>query len=102
MAELLVHVRYIGDDVVTVPGAGVFQHGTEAFVSRDTAWKLLESDEWLALGRAQPAVQLLVRVGQMDTDQAPPPPEHEQPTEPADPSWFGDLPPEGPEADEDT
>ncbi len=92
-----VMVRYLGDDVIEVKGIGTFQGGTEALVPRELAFQLLESDDWAAVGKVQPAIEVVLNIGQWDGPATPPdapPSEALQPTSPED---FGDLPSEGPE-----
>ncbi len=61
-----VMVRYLGDDVIEVKGIGTFQGGTEALVPRELAFQLLESDDWAAVGKVQPAIEVVLNIGQWD------------------------------------
>jgi hypothetical protein len=68
-----VHVRYLGDDVREVPGVGVFQRGTVAWVKRDLALELLREDcfEAASTGIAKGVV---LRIGQKASGEPNPPP----------------------------
>jgi hypothetical protein len=99
LREAEVLVRYVGADVVEVPGVGVFQRGTEAMVPKRKALELLASDDWAHVSRAQPAVQLVLRTGPWDGPVRSPAPGEGRPRDapaPDDPSAFGDLPSDGP------
>ena len=78
MRERGTHVRYVGRDVVDVPGVGVFQHGTTAFVTREKALELLARDDFEWPGEPGHALQIVFRVGQS------PPPTRPAPASPGD------------------
>lgn len=63
MREKGAYVRYVGREVREVPGAGVFQHGTVAFVPRVLALRLLEEDDFEAAGDPAPATRIVFRIG---------------------------------------
>ena len=71
MREKGAYVRYVGKDVRDVPGVGVFQNGTVAFVTREKAFELLADDDFEAAGDPKPALQVIFRVGQSDGKHAP-------------------------------
>ena len=72
--------------MIDVPGAGVFQPGTQAAVPRDLAYELLQGDDWIVAERGSPVVQVVLRVGQWDKEG------DEIPFTPDNPADFGDLP----------
>ena len=66
MREKTVVIRYVGSDVVSVEGVGVFQSGTQAAVPRDHAYELLGSDEWIIPDKSSAALHVVLRVGQWE------------------------------------
>jgi adenylyltransferase/sulfurtransferase len=59
-----IHVRYVGPGVREVPGVGVFQTGTVAWVPRAIALEILREDVFVAEGTGKPASALVIRIGQ--------------------------------------
>ena len=59
-----IHLRYLGEDVRSVDGVGVFQRGTVAFVPQELAIELLKSGEFRALSDGPTAQVFIVRIGQ--------------------------------------
>ena len=59
-----IHVRYLGDGVREVPGVGLFQRGTVAWVPREIALEILREDCFAAEGTGKPAHALVIRLGQ--------------------------------------
>ena len=74
-----VHVRYVGEGVRDVPGVGVFQRGTVAWVKRDLALDLLAEDcfEVASTGVAKGVV---LRIGQKSSGEPNPPPPPPKPS----------------------
>ncbi|MHC4829454.1 MAG: hypothetical protein ACYTFT_03725 [Planctomycetota bacterium] len=95
--EPVVRLRYVGDDIVAIPGVGTFQGGTEAEVPRRLAFDLLESDDWAIPPQTRPAVQLVLRVGDWDGPPRDESTECREESGPVSPEDFGDLPADGPE-----
>jgi hypothetical protein len=73
MREKGTFVRYTGREVIDVPGVGVFQHGTTAFVAREKALELLARDDFEWPGEPKPALQVVFRVGQAGPQMPKPP-----------------------------
>ena len=61
-------IKYIGDNIVNMGKLGVFQKGTQASVPRDTAYRLLLSDDWQLISPKTPVSFLRLRVGQTEED----------------------------------
>ncbi len=75
-----IHIRYVGEGVREVPGVGVFQKDTIAFVLRDQALELLREDCFVAVGSGKPVSAVVVRIGQKPSG-APNPPGTAPPAE---------------------
>jgi len=67
-----IHVRYVGADVRSVPGLGVFQRGTVAWAPRALALELLSGDDFEAAGDGKPVRGVILRVGQKTSEEERP------------------------------
>jgi hypothetical protein len=59
-----IHVRYTGEGVREVPGVGVFQKGTVAWVPRAIALEILKEDCFVAASSGKPVQAVVLRIGQ--------------------------------------
>jgi hypothetical protein len=67
-----IHVRFLGPGIREVPGVGVFQTDTVAFVPREIALEILKEDCFVAVGSGKPVSALVVRLGQASPSEHPP------------------------------